>query len=282
MPKPRRIFLDTEYGQMHVRISRPDNASKPPLICLHMSPQSGAAFTSFMTCASTDRIIIAPDYHGFGESDRPPENPHVRVQDYARTIWQALESLDLKVVDLLGHHTGSKVAAEMAFQHPERVGKIIMISASVMDIDEFKLLKETSIFEPITIDEKGTRITSLWKSMRGFFNPKLPSEIVFKFLLDALRAGDGYQWGNRAAFLYNESFPEVLKSLNHQITVINPKDDLYAVTPNILPLLKNGRFTDKPEWEHGLFDVNTRDVCNSIKEILNETEEDHLAEKIAS
>lgn len=258
MPKPRRHFFDTDYGQMHFRMSRPENGSRPTLICLHMSPQSGGAFSKFMTDFSSDRMVVAPDYHGFGESDRPPATPHVTIRDYARTIWQALEYLDVGTVDLLGHHTGSKVAAEMAYQRPERVRKIVMISGSVMDASEFKKLNNTSKFQPIPIDADGTRIKSLWDNMRQFLKPEFPLDVLSNFVLDALRAGDAYQWGNRAAFLYNETFVDVLNTLEHQVTVINPKDDLYDVKPGMLQFLRNGRLIDKPDWQHGLFDVSTK------------------------
>jgi len=271
MPKPRRFFSDTDFGQMHLRMSRPKIETQTPLICLHMSPQSGGAYVNFMTRASSDRIVIAPDYHGFGESDRPPETPYVTIQDYARTVWQALEHLELDNVDLLGHHTGSKVAAEMAVQHPTRVRKIVMISASIMDIEKFKSLKKTMKFEPMPLDREGRRLTLVWNDFRKFFHASTPLDLLFKYVLDAFRAGDAYQWGNRAAFLYNEDFPKVLSALRHQITVMNPNDDLYQATPSILPLLKNGILIDKPEWTHGLFDTNTQDVVDSIKRVLDGT-----------
>lgn len=271
MPAPRRQFVDTDYGQMHLRLAKPDVATKTPLICLHMSPQSGGAFARFMEKASAERLIVAPDYHGFGESDLPPENPPVRIEDYARTIWQALDSLKIDCVDLLGHHTGSKVAADMARQKPERVESIVMVSASSMSPEEFSNLKKAKSFDAIPLDEAGTRLMKLWAGIRQFCSPDLPLETLYEFVLDALRPGDAYQWANRAAFLYNARFTSVLKDLPHPITVFNPNDDLYAVTPNIMPYLKNGTLIDKPNWEHGLFDMKTEETVKAILQALDET-----------
>ena len=86
MPLVTRDFLDTEFGQMHVRLAKPVKVLNPPLLCLHMTPQSGRDFESFMSLAAEDRLVVAPDYHGYGSSDRPLETPEVTIEDYARSI----------------------------------------------------------------------------------------------------------------------------------------------------------------------------------------------------
>lgn len=278
----RRRFVDTDYGQLHLRMSGLKNHVKQPLVCLHMSPQSGASFSKFMSNSELDRTVLAPDYHGFGESDCPPEHPKVRIEDYARTIWQALDALQIDKVDLLGHHTGSKVAVEMTNQHPERVGSIVMISASVLSEDDFNAVKETKKFDPIPLDEEATRLTSLWKGFRQFCAPDLPVETVFKYVVDALRPGEAYLWGNRAAFLYNENFTNVLSRLPHPVTVINPNDDLYSITPNIMPFLQNGHLMDKPNWEHGSLDLCSDDVVKTVLKALKNNKNRSVEKRFAS
>jgi len=131
MPKPIRQFVESDYGQMHYRISRPTKIlNKRPLICLHQSPKSSREFISFMEVASDDRTVIAIDSPGHGESDVPQKK--MSIEDFARSIWEALNELDFEKVDLLGHHTGAKVAAEMTYQRPDNVGGIVMVSALVL------------------------------------------------------------------------------------------------------------------------------------------------------
>ena len=73
----RRQFIDGEYGQLHLRVAKPANPIHPPLYCLHMSPKSGRLFEAFMRGACQDRIMVAPDYPGYGESAPPPEDSHM-------------------------------------------------------------------------------------------------------------------------------------------------------------------------------------------------------------
>ena len=122
----RRQFVDTDFGQIHVRTS---GAAKPgvlPLVLLHQSPKSAREFEHFIA-ASGDRAIIAPDTLGHGESDMPPSSPDVTIQDYAKCQLQALDALGVAKADLFGNHTGALVAAEMARQQPELIGQIIII-----------------------------------------------------------------------------------------------------------------------------------------------------------
>ncbi|MGJ8563073.1 MAG: alpha/beta hydrolase [Alphaproteobacteria bacterium] len=269
MPIPFRKFVTTEYGQMHIRIARPDVEQDIPLICLHMSPQSGRTFEAYMIQASDTRCIIAPDYHGFGNSDIPPETPHVRIQDYARTIWQALDALNITKVDLVGHHTGSKVAAEMAFQHPKRVKGIVMISASVVDPKDVNAMERN--FLPTLPNKDGTHLLDLWKSYQVYFEEGISLDIISKYVFETLRSGHASQWGNRAAHNYNKFFTEVLTSLEHPIVVINPNDDLYKVTPGVMKFLKNAKLINKIEWKPAFFDQQTTDAVETISKALSLT-----------
>lgn len=266
MVSPRRRFADTEIGQIHMRVCRPENPVRPPLICLHQSPKSGREFEGFMSAISDDRIVIALDSPGQGESALPPENPPVTIQDFARILWQAVETLNLGQVDLLGNHTGAKVAVEMAHQKPDRVRKIVMVSALVLTPDEQKQFDGQ--FQPIALDEAGTRFTHIWEQITKYGRDVMTLEQRAESFAENLRGGEAYEWGHRAAFAYNAHFPDVISNLPHDITVLNPKDMLYEWTPKVAPLLKNGRIIDCPEWGHAALMVNTDDVVKVVRDVL--------------
>lgn len=267
MPKPKRKFFDGEYGQIHIRVSAPDkNTESPPLYCLHMSPKSGRQFTNFMTIASDDRVIVAPDYPGYGESDPPPEHPHVTVMDYARNVWLVADKLGHKKVDLFGHHTGSKVAAEMAYQQPERVGSIVMVSAAVFTAEE--RAEFDNHYSPIPLDEEGSRFRIMWERILYHRGPSMTLEMMAESLAENLRGGENYEWGHRAAFSYGERFVEVVQTLPHPITILNPADDLQAYTRRAEAFLKNGKILECPDWGHGFLDAFTEDAVDKVKQAL--------------
>ena len=267
MPKPRRQFVDTEYGQIHVRVSTPNTVSARPLLCLHMSPKSGRFFVGFMEAASTDRVVIAPDYPGYGESDLPPEDPPIRVQDYARTMWEVLDALGIEKVDIFGHHTGSKVAAEMASRRPDNVGAIVMVSALVLTPQEQQKFLDT--YQPVPLDIEGTRFKKMWDAIVFHRGPGMTLENMAMSMAESMRGGEAYEWGHAAAFAYNAYFPDIVKTLPHKITVINPKDDLWEITPRVMGLLQNGTLINKPEWGHGFMDAFTDDTVDVVKNALD-------------
>lgn len=263
----KRQFVDGRYGQIHLRIARPAHPAQHPLVCLHMSPKSGAIYTRFMRHAADDRIVVAPDYPGFGESDPPPAQPHVSIADYASSMWDVVDGLGLDAVDLLGYHTGSEVAVEMARQRPDQARRIVLISAPVFTEQELEQLEQT--YSTVPLDEAGTRFQKMWQAVLHHRGPGMTLEMAVSSFAENLRAGENYEWGHRAAFDYAMQFPKVVRSLPHRITVINPQDDLVQHTPRIAAYLQNGEIINQPEWGHGFLDVRTMDAVAAIKQALD-------------
>ncbi len=138
----RKAYVDGQYGQIHLRIAEAQSEThKPPLICLHQSPKCGLEFDTFMRVACRDRMVIAPDYPGYGMSDAAPSEADTTIPMYAQEMWRVADRLGLKTVDLFGNHTGAKVAAEMAMQQAERVHAIAMISAAILTDEEREMFK---------------------------------------------------------------------------------------------------------------------------------------------
>lgn len=261
------MFVDTGYGQMHVRVSTPENQTNPPLLCLHMSPKSSWSYIEFMTMASNDRLVIAPDYPGMGESDKPPEEPPVRVQDYARTMWEIVDHFGLEKFDILGHHTGSKVAVEMAWKRPANVRKMVLVSVLNLTPEEEAMFK--AMFEPVPLDEEGTRFTHMWDMIKKHRGPGMGLELMAESIAENMRGGEAYEWGHRAAFNYNEFFADRAAAIDHDVTILNPDDELYEFTIRAAPLFKNGRLENHKEWGHGFMKVFTEDAVKVVKTALD-------------
>ncbi|MEO0440380.1 MAG: alpha/beta fold hydrolase [Pseudomonadota bacterium] len=245
MPKVVRQFVDGRYGQIHLRVARSEDPQHRPLACLHMSPKSGRMFAGFLEQCAEDRIVLAHDYPGFGESGPPPPEPHVTIADYAESLWQVVDTLDLGTIDILGYHTGSEVAAEAARLRPEQVSGLVMISAPVLTAEELAQMHE--MFREIPLDEAGSRFRKMWENVVTHRGPGVSLEIMAESFAENLRGGENYEWGHRAAFAYAPGFPDVVKSLPHRITVLRPNDELAECTMRIAPFLSNGEIRDHPE-----------------------------------
>lgn len=265
--KPVRKYVDGQYGQIHLRVAHPAEPRKRPLACLHMSPKSGRTFARFIEQASDDRIVIAHDYPGFGESDPPPQEPAASIMDYAQSLWDVVDALELGVIDIVGYHTGSEVAAEAARQRPAQVSGIVMISAPVFSPDELRQMQQS--FAYIPLDEAGTRFRKMWDNVVHHRGPGVDLESMAMSFAENLRAGENYEWGHRAAFAYAPQYPDVVASLPHRITVLNPGDELAEFTPRIGPFLGNGEIIAHPEWGHGFLDAHTQAAVVAVKSALD-------------
>jgi pimeloyl-ACP methyl ester carboxylesterase len=72
--------------------------------------------------------VIAMDLPGFGHSPMPKEP--ITISAYARTLDGLLEALDISAATLVGNSMGGFVAAELAIAFPQRVERLVLVSAA--------------------------------------------------------------------------------------------------------------------------------------------------------
>jgi len=268
--KYKKHYIAGEYGQIHMRLSEPDNPLKPPLMCLHMFPRSSRNLEPFVKAADDSRIVVAPDAPGYGESDSPIEP--ITVTDYARSIWRVIDELDLLAshghVDLFGIHAGAKIATEVARQRSEHINKIALCSAAVLHQQEIEQIKQA--FKPVPLDKEGQRVKKLWAVLVKNQGPGQTFDMLNTGLADMLRPGEKYEWGHAAVFDFNTEFTDVLSSLKHPIALMNPNDDLYEMTQRSEQYLQNGKLYDFPQWGQGFLEVHPNDAFNTVIRLLEE------------
>src|SRR5262249_33742839 len=127
-----RHLVHTAHGAVHLR-AWGEPGDRPPLALLHMAPLSSAMWERFAPLLASDRLVIAPDRLGFGASDHLVEPRPLEV--YAQATAQALEAAAPSGQwDVLGIHSGSCEAIELARIEPERVRRIAIVA--VPDLTE--------------------------------------------------------------------------------------------------------------------------------------------------
>ncbi|MEO9468000.1 alpha/beta hydrolase [Parasphingorhabdus sp.] len=273
----RRKFVDGRYGQMHLRIAEPDQPKHIPLICLHMFPQSGRNFEKLVEEVGTDRVVVAPDFPGYGESD-PPKIP-ITATEYADAIWDVVENLSLVQgggqIDVFGIHAGSKLATELTYLHPTRVRKLILTSAAILLPEEIERMR--SSLSHVELDQEGSRFRRFWDMLVRNQAQDAPLELAAKNFAEMVRSGETYSWGHRAVFEYNKDFPSRLAELRHPIALLNPEDDLYEMTPRTLQHIQNGEMIDLPGWNHGFLETRAKELAQIIRNFLDDENESLVA-----
>jgi pimeloyl-ACP methyl ester carboxylesterase len=77
-----------------------------------------------------DRRVVAMDLPGFGLTPEPQDNEGISIPRYGRFVNALCDKLGLGTVELVGNSMGGFVAAEVAIQFPERVGRLVLVSAA--------------------------------------------------------------------------------------------------------------------------------------------------------
>lgn len=267
----RRTYIDGLFGQLHLRIARPEqDTGRPALICFHMSPMSGRIYEKFLAAMGTDRIAIAPDTPGYGASDPPPPLPE--IIDYTKAMAQALDALEIRgPVDVMGYHTGAKIALELAILRPDQVRRLVLISSTIFTEAERQSFRDH--YGPKDPTTDGSHLAALWRS---FLFHNLRGGLTIADVADAfpdmlLGRNNGW-WGHRAAF--NHYPDKRLPETDKPILMLNPNDDLCAYTPLAAPYLRNGRIVDLPSWGHGFLDAATADAAALVRSFLDAPDAD--------
>ena len=265
-PSVTRQFIDTDTGQLHLRVAG-RMSSALPLICLHMMPKSGRGFAQLLPELAKDRLVIAPDYPGYGESDPYPDSVTPAISDYADSVSQLLDVFELERVCLLGNHTGSMIAVELAHRYPQRIAGVINISAPIFTQQEVQELQQ--YFAPVPLDTAGTRFQIMWERVLQYRGPGMTMEMAAVSMAENLRGGERYEDGHYAAFAYTETYVEKLRELEQPVLVINPGDDLFEQTRRVDRYLRHGRREDFPDWGHGFLELWPGAIAKIVLEFLD-------------
>jgi pimeloyl-ACP methyl ester carboxylesterase len=99
----------------------------PPLLLMHGWPQHWYQWRGVIDRLRGERRLIAPDLRGFGWTDAPagPISPAVFASDAVAL----LDALGLDRVDVAGHDWGGYAGLLLAARHPERVRRVLALSA---------------------------------------------------------------------------------------------------------------------------------------------------------
>ncbi len=262
----KRGYADGRFGQIHYRIAQPDkDEGKRPLLCFHMSPYASIIYERFLAEMGRDRLAIAMDTPGFGNSDPSPYQP--AITDYAHTALDLMDALDLSAVDVMGYHTGSKVAVQTALENSDTVHRVVMVSAPIYTEEDLAEVKR--IYGPDPLTENGAHLMKWWQAaVHWRMEGRTLDDIGRVFWARVLNPKISW-WGHAAAFAYDSA--AAIPQVTQPILVLNPEDDIWERTPRAKDLLAHpdSRIHDLPGWSHGFLDLKSKETAKIVREFLD-------------
>ncbi len=268
----RRQFVDGSHGQVHVLTSRPaaDVDLQTAYVCFAPNPMAGRYFREFMKVLGTDRVMIAPDYPGLGESDASAAP--MDMAGYAASMAEALEGLGYGPqgkgpVDVSGYHTGAFVALELAASRPDLVRKVVLMGVPFYTGEARRArYEETVVPEPL--EEEFESIRKWWEFAVTNREKDVTLERGYDNFVDVLKPKYRHSWPYQAVFTYPAE--ERARLVRQPVLILNTHGGLAEQTRAIAPYLSNARLIEIPELHHGIFDVGPEILAGHARPFLDD------------
>ena len=271
MTLPTRAYAPGRYGQVHYRILHPAGpVTAPPLLCLHQTPSNGFEWLPILPHLAQGRVVIAPDTPGYGMSDAPPEP--ASIEDLAGVMGELMAHLMAQGAitpgpfDIMGAHTGSILAAQMAVAWPEQVRRLVLFGLAAYPAEE-RAKRLAAVREKFPRPGANlAHVEQLWAIFGYLGDPRMNAEQRHVAMAECLRLGERMPWGYYGVYRYD--FIAALQAIMQPALVINPEDDLWAVTNATAPLLRAGRLWQLPGKAHGFLYFDAAMVAGEILAFL--------------
>ena len=264
-PGLRRRYIDGRYGQIHVRETLPTDTQtvQPPLVLLHQSPLSGRMFDQFMPYLTKNRLVIALDTPGYGESDRPQARP--TANDYADAIVEAISGVYTTPFDILGYHTGAALAAIAASRHPNAIRRVVLIA-----MPYFTKERRNEILQQVTQEKNyeadGSHLPPLWTGTYGVKPDGQSVDDVARIVAEKQRPGLLGGWALQST-MERDLAPD-LRAIRQKTLALAPHDSLQSATKAASDLIANSNFVDLPGLAYGLFDAAADQLAAPVNDFL--------------
>ena len=120
----------TDGTRFNIEVAGADTAPNPALVLLHGFTGCAANWNPHLALFGETSSVVTVDMLGHGESDTPANPLRYRMEYCLDDLAEIFDQLQIEKPILLGYSMGGRVALSFAIAHPDRVGKLILESAS--------------------------------------------------------------------------------------------------------------------------------------------------------
>ena len=266
----KRSYVDLDWGQMHMLTAYPAGATyASPVVCFAPSPYSGNYYRMLMGDLAQDRLVMAPDYPGLGQSDRPDAD--LDLAAHADIMAEVLTSAGWGPegngpIDACGYHSGAFIASELALRHPALVRRLVLIGIPFYEGTERseryeKLGKVRPLPDSVSALEQDWTF-AVDKRAQG-----VTLDRAFGNFIESAAA-----WQNKSR-LYGAVFQYPAEQraplLKHPALVLNPHGNLEIPTRRFSTLLPNAVLVELPELKYGIFDNAPEVIAEHTRAFLD-------------
>jgi haloalkane dehalogenase len=128
---PGYSFEPRYLEQDGLRMHYVDEGRGAPVFLLHGEPTWAFLYRKLIPPLAAVARVVAPDYFGFGRSDKP-----TRIEDYSydfhyASIERLADDLDLRDTTVVVQDWGGPIGLRLAVERPDRVAKVVILNTGI-------------------------------------------------------------------------------------------------------------------------------------------------------
>jgi haloalkane dehalogenase len=120
-------YLEQDGLRMHYV----DEGSGAPVLLFHGEPTWSFLYRKVIPPLTRVARVLAPDYFGFGRSDKPVEREWYSYDSHYASIERFVDELDLRGLTLVVHDWGGPLGLRLAAERPERVDRLVITNTGL-------------------------------------------------------------------------------------------------------------------------------------------------------
>jgi haloalkane dehalogenase len=104
-----------------------------PVLLLHGEPTWSFLYRKVIAALllSSDVRCVAPDYFGFGRSDKPTDRDWYTYDRHTETVTELVRQLDLTGVTVVVQDWGGPIGLRWAVENPDRVARLVILNTGI-------------------------------------------------------------------------------------------------------------------------------------------------------
>jgi len=128
---PGWSFAPRYVEQDGLRMHYVDEGSGDPVLLLHGEPTWAFLYRKLVPPLARAARVVAPDYFGFGRSDKPVEREWYSYDAHFESVARFVAELDLRDLTVVVHDWGGPIGLRLAVERPERVARLVIMNTGV-------------------------------------------------------------------------------------------------------------------------------------------------------
>ena len=216
--------------------------------------------------------VLAPDMVGFGFSERPA-NIEYGLQTWADQVVGLMDTLELPTAHMVGNSFGGAIALRIAAQHPDRVGKLVLMGSMGVPFPITEGLERVWGYEPSF--ENMRKVLDVFAYSRDLVNDEL-AEVRYRGSIQP-----GFQESFAAMFpAPRQRWVEAMctpeddiRRLPHRTLIVHGRED--KVIPvqtslRLMELIDNADLSVFSHCGHWSMIERTKDFNRSVSEFFSD------------